>query len=108
MDSEIKIEEIKKWVRDFCEARDWDEPHTAKDLAIGLVTEASELLEIFRFVPQSQQNETLQAKREAIADELADSLFFILRFAGRFGFDLSDSLARKLEKNVKRYPPKNP
>jgi len=106
MDSEIKIEELKKLVRDFCEARDWDSFHTPKDLAIGLVTEGSELLEIFRFVKESDEAMVIQEKREAIADELADSLFFILRFAGRFGFDLSDSLAGKLEKNVKRYPPK--
>jgi NTP pyrophosphatase (non-canonical NTP hydrolase) len=106
MDNHLKIDEIKKWVKDFCDARDWDEPHTAKDLAIGLVTEASELLEIFRFVPQADEATVLSEKREAIADELADSLFFILRFAGRFGFDLSECLSRKLEKNVKRYPPK--
>lgn len=106
MDNDIKIEELKNLVRGFCEARDWDEFHTPKDLAIGLVTESSELLEIFRFVKESQEGLILNEKREAIADELADSLFFILRFAGRFGFDLSTCLARKLEKNVKRYPPK--
>lgn len=106
MDNEIKIDELKQLVRDFCEARDWDPFHTPKDLAIGLVTEGSELLEIFRFVKETEEDMVLREKREAIADELADSLFFILRFAGRFGFDLSDSLARKLEKNVKRYPPK--
>lgn len=106
MDNKITIEEIKKWVKDFCEARDWDEYHAAKDLAIGLVTESSELLEIFRFVSEAKTEGVLQEKREAIADELADSLFFILRFAGRYGFDLSESLERKLEKNVKRYPPK--
>jgi len=106
MDNKLTIEEIKKWVQNFCEARDWDEYHNAKDLAIGLVTESSELLEIFRFVSEAKSPEVLEEKREAIADELADSLFFILRFAGRFGFDLSQSLERKLEKNVKRYPPK--
>jgi NTP pyrophosphatase (non-canonical NTP hydrolase) len=106
MDKQRTVEEIKKSVQDFCEARDWDEYHHAKDLAIGLVTEASELLEIFRFVSEAKTTGVLEEKREAIADELADSLFFILRFAGRFGFDLSESLARKLEKNVKRYPPK--
>lgn len=106
MDNKLQIDDVKKWVRDFCEARDWDEPHTAKDLAIGLATESSELLEIFRFIPREKEAEVLRDQREAIADELADSLFFILRFAGRFGFDLSESLERKLEKNVKRYPPK--
>lgn len=107
MDKEVKIEDVKQWVKTFCDDRDWDEPHTSKDLAIGLVTEACELLEIFRFVPKSDEAKTISEKNVAIADELADTLFFLLRFAERNGFDLSQSLSRKLEKNVLRYPPKN-
>lgn len=106
MDSERSVEELKLWVKRFCDDRGWDEPHTAKDLAIGASTEASELLEIFRFVPPSEEKAVLAKKREDIGDELADSLYFLLRFAERFGFDLSTCLQRKLEKNAVRYPPK--
>jgi hypothetical protein len=34
----------------FCQARDWDQFHNAKDLAIGIVTEAGEQLGLFRHV----------------------------------------------------------
>ena len=37
-------------VAQFCEERNWDKEHKPKELAIGAVTEASELLEIFRFL----------------------------------------------------------
>ena len=47
-DQNVTLEQMKNWVREFCEVRDWDRYHGPKDLAIGLVTEASELLEIFR------------------------------------------------------------
>lgn len=98
------IDKLKLAVREFCEARSWDPYHGPKDLAIGLVTESSELLEIFRFVSEKEQDQVLRDKREQIADELADSLFFLLRFADRFNFDLVEATENKLAKNAKRYP----
>ncbi|MEO0337433.1 MAG: nucleotide pyrophosphohydrolase [Pseudomonadota bacterium] len=93
-------------IREFCEARDWDQFHSPKELAIGLVTEASELLEIFRFQSEAQISELLEDadSRESIADELADVYFFLLRFADRNGFDLESALARKMAKNNEKYP----
>ena len=98
------LDKLKLAVREFCSVREWDPYHGPKDLAIGLVTEASELLEIFRFVSEKEQDQVLINKREEIADELADSLFFLLRFADRFNFDLSEAVTNKLVKNAKRYP----
>lgn len=104
-DTDTSMASLKETVRAFCAAREWDPFHTPKDLAIGLVTEASELLEIFRFQTPEQCEDLVKEKgREAVADELADSLFFLLRFAGRFDFDLTEALLRKLEKNALRYP----
>ena len=48
MDSRTNVQELKDIVKDFCERRDWDKYHNAKDLSIGISTEAAELLEIFR------------------------------------------------------------
>lgn len=105
-DRETTLAEAQDWVRQFCDERKWDPYHGAKDLAIGLVTEASELLEIFRFVPEKELAALVDRpdKREEIADELADSLYFILRFAQLYKFDLSTSLAKKIIKNAKKYP----
>jgi NTP pyrophosphatase (non-canonical NTP hydrolase) len=106
MDDTTTLHEVKDWVRRFCEERDWDPYHSPKDLAIGLVTEASELLEIFRFVRERDLKALLEdpARRGDMADELADSLYFILRFAQLYGFDLSESLRAKLVKNAAKYP----
>lgn len=103
-DQETTLSELKMIIRRFCEERDWDQFHTPKDLAIGLVTEASELLEHFRFKSDQESVEALERKGENIRDELADTLFFILRFAQRFDIDLSSSLQRKLAKNELKYP----
>ena len=83
MDDKTSIEELKKRVQTFCEDRDWDQFHNPKELSIGLITESAELLEHFRFKDDEQMKELFKdnKKREEIEHELADSLFFILRFA---------------------------
>jgi len=106
VDRETTLDNVKTQVRTFCEARDWDQFHTPKDLAIGLATEASALLEIFRFLTDEQSAAKLDdpKSRQAIEHEFADVLFFLLRFAQRFDIDLSEALATKMALNAKRYP----
>lgn len=103
---EHRLDDLKARVQSFCAEREWDPFHGPKDLAIGVATEASELLEIFRFQSQEQCAELLRnaQAREAIGDELADVFFFLLRFSARFDFDLGSCLERKIEKNARKYP----
>lgn len=105
-DRATDLEELKTLVQQFCEDRDWDQFHDPKELAIGLSTEAAELLEHFRFQSPEQIRQKLHNpnSREAISDELADTLFFILRFAQMENIDLSKALHQKLEKSAKKYP----
>lgn len=104
--NENSLTHASELVQEFCQARDWDQYHTAKDLAIGLVTEASELLELFRFKSETEVAAMLgsEASREAIGDELADVMFFLLRFGQKYKFDLITELKRKIEKNKIKYP----
>jgi len=66
----------------FCEDREWDVFHGPKDLAIGIVTEAAEVLDHFRFLGEEECSQLLSdpSKRSAVEEELADVLFFVLRF----------------------------
>jgi hypothetical protein len=45
----MDIEELQKKVVEFRDARDWEQYHNPKDLAISLMLEAGELLEIFQW-----------------------------------------------------------
>jgi len=106
MDDKTNIKQLKEMVKAFCEERDWDQYHNAKDLAIGIITEASELLEHFRFKSGTEVDDLFKEKfkKDEISEELADVLFFILRFAEKYHIDLSDELKKKLDKNVQKYP----
>lgn len=105
-DQERKIHELKELIKKFCEDRDWDQFHNAKDLAIALSIEASELLEIFRWKSREEVKELFEneKKKEDISDEMADVLYFLIRLAQRYDIDLSEALERKMEKNKEKYP----
>ena len=105
-DQNSTIEHLKRLVAQFCEQRNWDKEHKPKELAIGAVTEASELLEIFRFLSESDclTAVTNPKTKQKISEELADTLCFILRFAQLYNFDLAECLRDKLAKNAIKYP----
>lgn len=105
-DETTNVSELKQVIKQFCEARDWDKYHNPKDLAIGVVTEASELLEVFRFKSHRESCSLLDSpdSRQAVSDELADVLFFILRLAQMNSIDLTEALRGKIAKNAVRYP----
>ncbi len=100
------IQEIKDFVKKYCEERDWDQFHNAKELAIALSLEASELLEPFRFKSEKEIEELFKdsKKREEIEDEMADVLYFLVRLAQKYDVDLSEAFDRKMEKSAKKYP----
>lgn len=105
-DDKETLQDLKELVKIFCEERNWRQFHNAKELAIGISTEAGELLQQFRF----KSNEEITAmfedesKRQKIMHELADVLFFVLRFAEYHNLDLSESLKDKLKLNAEKYP----
>jgi NTP pyrophosphatase (non-canonical NTP hydrolase) len=105
-DAGTTVAALKTDVAKFCEARDWDQFHGAKDLGIGLVTEAAEFVEIFRFKTPEQINAMLSDPQilVKIRDELSDVLFFVLRFAGRFNIDVTSAFYKKLRDNNSKYP----
>jgi len=100
------ITELKEIVKEFCEVRDWNQYHNAKDLAIALSIEASELLEIFRWKNGEEVEKIFKddINLKMVKDEMADVFYFILRIAQRYGIDLSKSLKEKLISNDKKYP----
>jgi NTP pyrophosphatase (non-canonical NTP hydrolase) len=106
MDASTNIEDLKKMVKKFCSERDWDQFHSAKDLAIGLSTESAELLELFRFKSEQEVKDRVSdpSDRRKVENELADVFFFVLRFAQMNGMDLSECLRSKMELNAQKYP----
>lgn len=100
----MTMEEMQQVIKTFCDERDWEQYHTPKDLAIGISTEANELLELFRFKNEMQALDLLNHKSEQVAEELVDVLYFILRFAQLYQIDLTASFLQKMKQNAAKYP----
>lgn len=104
-DSETTVKELKGIIRKFCDDRDWSQFHNAKDLAIGVSTEAGELLDLFRFKNEQQVESIMYGeKRKQVSDELADVVYFALRLADMYNIDISEELERKISENEIKYP----
>lgn len=104
-DSDTTVAELQLMIKGFCDERGWERFHNNKDLAISIVTEASELLELFRFKDDAQIDGMMSSpRREDVVDELCDAFYFVLRFAQMNGIDLTQGLRSKMAKNAEKYP----
>jgi NTP pyrophosphatase (non-canonical NTP hydrolase) len=105
-DAASTIGNLKNLVRQFVEERAWQPFHSPKNLAMGIAVEAAELMECFLWLdlPASYEVARDQAKRAAIADEMADVFCYLLNMSNVLGIDLSEALAQKMVKNAQKYP----
>ena len=93
-----EIQQLTERIKLFTKERDWEQFHNAKDLALALSIEASELNECFLWKSHDE------AKVEKVKDELADVLIYGILLADKYGFDISELILEKLEKNAAKYP----
>lgn len=73
---------------------------------MALAVEAAELMEHFQWLTpeQAEQVKNDEAKRSAVADELADVLCYVMALANRLEIDLSAAVQAKMVKNARKYP----
>lgn len=102
--SDKTISELTAAVVRHRDEREWRQFHTPKELAISLCVESAELLGLMQWKTGAQLEKAVAAKRQEIADELADVLHSILLLAEELKISLSDALLAKLAKDALKYP----
>jgi dCTP diphosphatase len=105
-DSTATISDLATLVRNFSRERDWEQFHHPKELGIALAIETGEVLEHFRFLTNEEIRANLADldRRRALAHELADVFWALLRLAEVSGVDLADSLREKVALAAIKYP----
>jgi NTP pyrophosphatase (non-canonical NTP hydrolase) len=88
----------------FAAARDWDQFHNPKNLAMALAGEAGEVLEHFQWLTPEQAANLPSETRAEVALECADVLLFLLRLADKLDIDLAAAARKKMVLNAKKYP----
>ncbi|MGH8208111.1 MAG: nucleotide pyrophosphohydrolase [Steroidobacteraceae bacterium] len=91
-------------LRQFAAARDWDQFHTPKNLAMALVAEAGELAAEFQWLTAAQSSALDAEQLGRVRAEAADVLIYLVRLADKLDFDLLAAATAKIAENERRYP----
>jgi len=101
---QIAFTRLRDRLRDFASARDWNQFHSPKNLAIALSVEAAELLEHFQWVSDKDSLTIPPDKLGKIDEEIADVFLYLIRLADMLNIDLVQAADRKIEANSRKYP----
>ena len=95
---------LKKRIEAFARERKWGKYHTPKNLAMAMVKEAAEVVEIFQWLTPAQAENLTADQRAHLADELADTFIYLSKLGDAFGIDLIEAALAKMDKNELKYP----
>jgi len=100
----MDIDQIKHQLREFAEARDWDQFHSPKNLASAISVEAAELLEIFQWLTEESSRTLDVNTRQKVEQEIADVFLYLIRLADKLDIDVMAAATRKINLNGAKYP----
>ena len=107
-DKKTTVDELKTKVEKFVRARDWEQYHSPKNLAMSIAIEAAELMEKFQWLSIEDSIKRMKNKQDKkeIENELADIVIYALDFCNLYRIDLSEAVTKKLKHNKRKYPAK--
>lgn len=96
-----KYKEVIKELIKFRDARDWQQFHDSKNLALAISIEAAELNELFLW---KKGEEVENVKTDRLKEELADILSFSFLLAEKHNLDVFQIVLDKIKNNNEKYP----
>lgn len=103
---EPTISMLTRTVQGFATAREWEQFHNPKNLAMSLASEVGELVGIFRWV-RGESSDALVASgrsRDELAAEIGDVGICLLLLCARVNLDLGAAVRAKVRANELKYP----
>jgi NTP pyrophosphatase (non-canonical NTP hydrolase) len=97
---------LQQRLRQFSDERNWEPFQTPKNLAMAMMVEAAELVEIFQWLTpeQSSQIAANPAVQQHVGEEIADVIVYLVQIAQRCGVDIPAAIDRKIGLNAVKYP----
>jgi len=95
---------LRDTIRDFAQARDWEQFHTPKNLVMALSVETAELMEHFQWLTGEQSLQLNAQSRTEVAQEIADVLIYLTRLADVLDIDPLQAAFDKIQINAQKYP----
>ena len=100
----MDLRQFQDRLQAFADARNWNQFHSPKNLAMALSVEVAELVEIFQWLTEAQSRDLSASQRAALADEIADVQIYLLRLADVANVDIEAAVEQKIVKNALKYP----
>jgi len=95
------ISDLRTFVDQFVEERNWKSYHNPRALAEAISIEAAELLECFLFQPEGYCPENI----DTVTDEMADIFVYLMSLCNTLNLEsFSEVVHRKMKKNRIKYP----
>lgn len=96
--------ELLKKLMIFRQERNWEKFHKPKDLAMAAAIEAAELMQEFLWQTEDEVKQKVSANKERFADEIADTVVYLMLLADDLGIDMFQAIENKMRKNAEKYP----
>jgi NTP pyrophosphatase (non-canonical NTP hydrolase) len=100
------LTDLRGEVRAFAEARDWQQFHTPKNLAMALAGEVGELLAEFQWLTPEESVEVMADPQASgrVTAEIGDVMIYLTRLADVLDINLVVVAREKLADSARRYP----
>ena len=101
----IDTTKLEAALQEFADARDWQQFHPPKNLAMAPTGEVGALVELFQWLTEEQSRTVASDPKtaQAVRDELADVLLYTVRLASLLKVDLNVAVSDKLKANAAKY-----
>jgi NTP pyrophosphatase (non-canonical NTP hydrolase) len=101
-----EFDELAALIKKFADARDWEQFHNPKNLAMALTGEAGELAAEFQWLTleASELSKLSSDQLKAIRLEIADVQIYLSRIAAKLQIDIPRAVKDKLKINETRFP----
>lgn len=102
----IDVQGLSEALAAFARERHWEQFHSPKNLTMALSAEVGELTEIFQWMSEDASCRAAEdpKTKQAVRDEIADVMLYLVRLADVLGVDLNEAVQKKIQINAIKYP----